>query len=65
MTNDPRDKVKSEVRASLAKTSPGLLAFMNLARERFGARVTYIETPEIKIGRRPSDWRDEIAEEKP
>lgn len=64
MTDDPRDKAREQVRASLSRTAPGLLEFMDLAREQFDARVTYIETPELKLGRRPSDWRDEPAEAK-
>jgi hypothetical protein len=31
---------------------------MDQARARFGARVTYVETPGAKFGRRPAEWAD-------
>ena len=48
----------STVRTAIENAAPGLLAFMDAARDRLGARLTYLDTPTVKAGRKPYGWEE-------
>lgn len=54
-----RDQVRQAV---LQAAEPGLLAFLDTGRERLGLKLTYLDTPTLRAGRRPwywdTDWQE-------
>ena len=50
------DAQRAAVREAIQRASPGLLAFVDLAREKIDAKLTYLETPDLTLGRKPADW---------
>ena len=63
MTEEKRKTEAERVRASLNRACPGLLAFLDAGRDRLGVRLTYLETPDLALGKRPGWFDDEPAPE--
>ena len=51
----------AEIRAAMS-VDPELLHLADALRERFGARLTWLKTADIEVGRPPSGPRDTVED---
>lgn len=56
LSPSPSPPDASTVRTAIEKADPALLTLLDTARDRLGARLTYLDTPTLKAGRRPADF---------
>lgn len=53
---------REEIRAAMTAADPQLLEFADLLREKFNAKLVYLQTPTLELGQR--EWTSQLQRQK-